>query len=154
MALILVARDAAIDTDIAWWGSDRVVELAGRDDVEKVARQVTKGNDTVVFSSPRRRWLQTINVLRAALEVGTKDLSLCHYQPKVRIDIRMRVEATDERRVICPLIGSFEKGGASKAHAVKRAVKDGIADIVAAEMRALAEQVRRQHADLAARGLI
>lgn len=150
----MIPRDELVVADIARWGIDQTVDVPPGANIGRLVKRLAAENHLIIFGSPRRRWVEVMEAVRAAVVTKGGDITLRFYQPTVTIDVRMRIDSVREDRIVCPSIAEFEKGGATKAHAVKCAVKDGISDILAAGMRAVDQRLQDSYVDFQARGIL
>lgn len=127
VGVLLIPADAHVVEDLERWGIRRTVAIAPGAPIETIVQRRVRGESAMVFASPRRRWVEVMEALRAALQVVAGDLSLRFYQPTCTIDVRIPTEAGGH--VIFPMVAEFGPGMASKAYAVRKAIREGIKDL-------------------------
>lgn len=152
IGVLLVGADARIAGDLDRWGIQRTLLVGADAPVEQLVAARTKGESATIFASPRRRWADVMAAVRAAVQVAGGGVSLRFYAPDCLIDVRSEITTGSGRYGVCPLFDPREPISDVKAAVhLKRAVKDGIADLLAAELRALAQTLRDADAAMRAR---
>lgn len=141
VGLLLIPSDDAIRADVARFGVERTVEIPRHRELEAIVRRAVNGASAIVFASPRRRWQDVMEAVRAAAIAAEGDVALRFYQPATTIDVRTRIFSDDERRGICVTVDEFEPGHGAAAYKLRRAVRDGLADLLSAEMQALRAEI-------------
>jgi hypothetical protein len=144
IAMLMVPMDARITFDLDRWGIATVFPVPEDVLVEAHVAKRVRGEAATIFASPKRRWRDVMGAVRAACQVVAGGVSLRFYGPDCMIDVRSPVFG--DRYGLCPLFDPREGvSDAQAAVALKRAVKDGIADLLGAEMRRLAGEALAHH---------
>jgi hypothetical protein len=131
IALVLIPADAAVVADLQRLGVERAVSIAAHAPAEQIVPQRVRGASVMVFASPRRRWAEVMDVIRAALQATPRDVALRFYEPTCLLDLRVRAEG-DERWWICPHVTEPADG----AWSVRKALAAGVKDLELDEQRA------------------
>lgn len=150
VGLVMIPIDDQVRADAARWGIAPVLSIPLVVDYERIIARHAAGRRAIVFASPRRRWSDVMELLRAAGRVMVDELALRFYQPTCTIDLRTKLSSKDDRAILYPGLTEFERGAGSKAYAVLRAVRAGVKDIEREELRAFHEDLDAQYAALVA----
>ena len=130
VGVLLITADAAVVADLERWGIRRTIALGPGAPIEETLARRVKGEEAVIFASPRRRWSDVMEAVRAAAGVVGGGLSLRFYQPTCTIDVRSPVtSAPDTGFAIFPTVAEYENGLGSKAYSVRKAVAAGVKDL-------------------------
>lgn len=147
IGVLMVPVTEQVVADLERFGIRRTVAIAHDAPVESFVAARVKGEAATIFASPRRRWADVMEAVRAAAQVVSGGVSLRFYSPDCLIDVRSPLDDSCESYGLCPLFDPREP--IEDLHAavrLKRAVKNGLSDLIGAEMRALAQRIRGTHA--------
>jgi hypothetical protein len=128
VGILMVPMDPLIAADVERFGIRQVVPIPAHPRMEEIVAQRARDKGVVIFASPRRRWSEVMEAVRAAAGTVAGQLALRFYQPTVTIDVRM-TSAGPESWFLYPVVAEFDAGTGAKAYSVCRAVRAGVADL-------------------------
>lgn len=150
IGVLMLRPGPRIAADLERWGITRTVHVPRGALVDELVAERVKGESATIFAAPHRRWLDVMDAVRAACRVVAGGVTLRFYDPDCVIDVRSPFDQAQTRWGICPLFDPREAHGDAAACArVKRALKNGIADLIADEMRAMRADAMAAHARIA-----
>lgn len=135
VGILMVPMDPLIAADVERFGIRQVVPIPAHPRMEEIVAQRARDKGVVIFASPRRRWSEVMEAVRAAAGTVGGQLALRFYQPTVTIDVRLTSSGV-ESWFLYPVVAEFDAGNGAKAYSVCRAVRAGVADLAREAQRA------------------
>lgn len=147
VGVLMLPTDRRMREDLERWDIRRTIPLGPNALIEETVSSRARGASVIVFASPARRWIDVAEALRAAVQVAGGAVGLRFYRPDFLLGVRIPLDEREDRFVTCPTfeLGELqpEGGGYFRGiYRIRRAVKDALADLIGAEMRAIADEIR------------
>jgi hypothetical protein len=147
LGVLMLPADARVREDMERWNVRRTIAIGANALIEETVSSRARGASVIVFASPARRWSDVAEALRAAVQVAGGAVGLRFYRPDFLLGVRIPLDDREDRFVTCPTLELEElrpEGGGyfRGIYRIRRAVKDALADLIGAEMRAIAEEIR------------